>query len=134
LLSLTSLPPRSTLFPYTTLFRSAVSTGNYKRIRVLGPLFRQHNRLFAFSHTLLLRAARVDLKSVRQGDQQIPFVGRRPSGGEKPGRREQLEAPAGRRQKKRIARKTQRSFPPLGRQKLGRQTQLVPRGYFPRFR
>src|SRR5207253_4630128 len=83
LLSLTSLPPRSTLFPYTTLFRSAVSTGNYKRIRVLGPLFRQHNRLFAFSHTLLLRAARVDLKSVRQGDQQIPFVGRRPSGGEK---------------------------------------------------
>src|SRR5207247_1259609 len=83
---------------------------------------------------VLLRSARVDLKAVRQGDQQIPFVGRRPSGGEKPGRREQLEAPAGRRQKKRIARKTQRSFSPLGRQKLGRQTQLVPRGYFPRFR
>src|SRR5258708_16253913 len=65
-------PPRSTLFPYTTLFRSLASTRKYLRkyeeTNSLGELFSLKEKLFAFDPSNIqegLEIARIDRKSTR---------------------------------------------------------------------
>src|SRR2546426_1269810 len=61
-------PPRSTLFPYTTLFRSAVEAGDvecFDRIRDGGRHSEGPKRLRRRKRIHLLRARRRDRKSTR---------------------------------------------------------------------
>src|SRR6059058_1433012 len=55
-------------------FRGNVSSGNHKRIWIILSLFCSNNRLSALSRSFLLHAAGVNLKSIRHGHEQIPFL------------------------------------------------------------
>src|SRR2546430_14307047 len=68
-------PPRSTLFPYTTLFRSEVDRGHHVSAR------REQRVIPARSPVVGPRSLR---PAVNQADERIPFGGVEPGGLEQP--------------------------------------------------
>src|SRR5215472_11229058 len=91
--------------------RRVVSSCSHKRIRVLLALLCQDRNLSALSGALFLHSAAVHLKSIRNGNEEVPFLRWNAPGGEHSFGRKQFGTPSSRGQKKCVVRETQGCFP-----------------------
>src|SRR5688572_30941940 len=58
-------PPRSTLFPYTTLFRSVLDTALTAEMNGLARAWRSHRRVFTMRSPRMFAVRKLDRKSTR---------------------------------------------------------------------
>src|SRR5579864_1933184 len=114
--------------------RRVVSSRNHEGIWILLALLSQDYNLSALSRAFFLHSAGMHLKSIRNENEEAPFLRRRAPRGEQSFGRKQFGTPSGGGQKEGIIRETQGCFPGRCRQVSHGKVQGMARLFVPRLR